>query len=254
MRCFFTAACATILCGVAASSQVGASPLVFHIDPVQSQLSLTLEDQDGTPLSSAQTPGSDTTSMSGTVDMDVTGSTLQFLTTSDTQFALQTLPQAPLSSGAAGTAPAQFGLNLLVPDIASGVVSARDYVADATSGVIPLTGNSFDATQVLVNLTTGITAYNLIVLGTPYIGKFDLSLPAPNQVGGGTLALAGDVYTLTLPVLAAYPATVGGVTVLTAYSGQLVATAVVPEPGTLALAVIGSAALFCCGRSRWAPL
>ena len=106
MKCSFVAACALTFCTVAMESSVVASPLVFQIDPTQSQISMMLETEDGTPVSTAQTPGSDTTSLSGTVDVDVTGSTLQFLTTSNTQFALQSVPQAPLSSGAAGTAPA----------------------------------------------------------------------------------------------------------------------------------------------------
>ena len=139
---------------------------------------------------------------------------------------------------------------MLVQDVASGVVSARDYVADATSGVILVIGGSFDATQVLLNLTTGITAYNLTVLGTPHAGNFDLTIPAPNQVGGGTLALAGDVYTLTLPVLSVHSATVDGVTVLTAYSGQIVATAAVPEPASLVLVLIGVASIAIRVRRR----
>ncbi len=101
-------------------------------------------------------------------------------------------------------------------------------MGDATSAAIPVSGGSFDATQVYITLTSGVTSYNL---------------PSPNQTGGGTLSLAGDVYTLTLPLLSVYPVTVAGLTVLTAYSGQIVATAVVPEPGTFVLATIGATAI-----------
>ncbi len=236
MRVFFTAVCVALVSMATAAS---ANVVTFTIDSSQSSLTLSLYTLDGAPISSAQTPGSDTTSLSGTVNVDLTGTTIEFLPTADTQFALQAVPQAPLPDGAAGTAPAQIGLNLDLTGIASGVVAARNYLGDATSGPIPRVGNTFDASQLTLNLVTGNTAYNLTVLGSPVSGSFDNNNATPNDLTGGTLDFAGGVYTLRVPLHVGGEARVQGVTVQDLYAGEIVATATVPEPSALALGLWG---------------
>ncbi len=100
-------------------------------------------------------------------------------------------------------------------------------------------GNSFDASQLTLNLVSGNTAYNLTVLGNPVSGSFDNNNPAPNQLTGGTLTFAGGVYTLIAPLHAGGPARVAGVTLQDLYAGQIVATATVPEPSALVLTIMG---------------
>ena len=233
------AVCLALLCLFRAAGASLASELTFTIDSALSQLSFSVETSDGTQISSPQTSGSDTTSLSGTVKVDVTSATVQFLSTGNTQFALQSLPQSPLPSGASGAAPAQFGINVSIPGVGGGVVAARNYLGDVTSGPIPLAASSFDANQVTSNLLVGNTAYNLTLFGNPVVGSIDTNFPALNMLAGGTLTSAGGVYTLTLPLLVKGPVTVSGITVVDVYSGQIVATAVVPESSTLALAAVG---------------
>jgi hypothetical protein len=246
----FPAAFLIVTCVVATSTLSRAGQLSFNIDPAQSHLTLTLETEDGTPVSFAQTPGSDTTSLSGTLHVDLTASTIQFLPTGDTQFALQSVPQSPLGDGSAGSAPAQYGLSISVPGAITGVVAGRSYVGDATSGVIPLAGGAYDASQLTLGLLSGITGYNLLVLGSPAVGSFNTNFPAPNSLTGGTFTESAGVYTITAPILASGLSTVDGVTLVDVFSGQVVATATVPEPASMLLAAIGVAMLFCCRRRR----
>jgi hypothetical protein len=238
-----------LVCSFSASAS-WASQLTFTIDSALSHLSFALEDSGGTQISSPQTPGSDTTSLSGTMKADVTPTSIQFLSTGDAQFALQALPQAPMPGGAPGTAAAQFGLNVSIPGVGSGVVAARNYVGDTTSGAIPLAGSSFDASQTTQNLVTGNTAYNLTLFGSPVAGSIDTNFPAPNMLAGGTLSSAGGVYTLTLPILVKGPISFSGLTIFDRYSGQIVATSPVPEPSSLALTAIGIAAVAVWGRQK----
>ncbi|HEY2838630.1 MAG TPA: hypothetical protein VGJ26_05760 [Pirellulales bacterium] len=224
-----------------------AAELPFTIDPAQSHITLSIQAEDGTPLSFPQTPGSDTTSLSGMANVDVTSSSIQFLSTNDTHFDLQAVPQAPLLDGSAGSSPAQFGLSISIGEAVTGVVAARNYLADATSDSIPLAGGSFDASQIILNLVTGNTAYNLLVLGSPVTGSFDTNFPVFNSLSGGTLTLAGGVYTVTIPILGMGTFDVEGATLVDVYAGQIVATATVPEPAGLALAALGIVGLL----SRW---
>src|SRR5690242_17379764 len=83
-----------------------ANPMTFTVDSTKSQITLAIELSGGTPVSSPQTAGSDTTSLSGTANVDVTSSTIQFLSSAGAPFALQPMPQSPLPNGAPGTAPA----------------------------------------------------------------------------------------------------------------------------------------------------
>lgn len=225
-----------------------ATELTFNIDSAQSHITLSVETQSGTTVSSAQTPGSDTTSLSGTMTVDVTSSTIQFLTTNNTQYALQALAQSPLPDGSLGAAPAQYGLDISIAGIGGGVVAARNFLGNASSGVIPLSGNSFDASQIEVNLAAGNTAYNLTLMGTQVMGSIGPGIPVLKSLAGGSLTFAGGTYTLTIPVLGKGPVEVGGIAFVDVNAGQVVATAVVPEPSTIVLAAFGVFALL---AYRW---
>jgi MYXO-CTERM domain-containing protein len=230
------------------TGRVNATVLNFTIDPQQSTFRFALETTDGTQFTGPQTAGSDTTVASGTALIDVTPTSIQFLTTADTQFALQTLPQAPLPGGSAGTAPAQLGLSVALAGIVSGVVAARGYVGDATSPVIPLVGVAFDASQVTLDLPAGDTDYNLNFSGFPVSGSVTENFPALNTLTGGSLTLVGGIYTMTLPLLVKGSITISGVAIVPVYSGVIVATAPVPEPGGPLLAAIGMVALLFARR------
>jgi hypothetical protein len=228
----------TIIAQLASALSARGAVLPFMIDPVQSHITLSIMSEDGVPLSSAQTPGSDTTSLSGTANIDVNPGSIQFLSTNNVQFDLQAVPQSPLLDGSAGTSAAQYGLSIAVGDAVTGTVAARNYLADATSDPIALTGGAFDASQVLLNLVTGNTAYNLSVLGSPVVGSFDTNFPVLNSLTGGTLSFAGGMYTLVIPIYGTGTFFVEDVMLVDVYAGQIVATAVVPEPASIWLAAI----------------
>ncbi|MBI2825242.1 MAG: PEP-CTERM sorting domain-containing protein [Planctomycetia bacterium] len=234
-----------------------AAPTTFTIDSNLSVLTLSFETSPGSPFTAPQFPGSDTTSLSGTQTVDVTGSTIRFLPTGNVHFALQPAPVAPAIGGAfPGNGPGQYGLLALIPGVAggpgpggTGLVAARGLVADSTSGVIPLIGNSFDASQLVSTFVAGTADVNVLVLGTPVVGTASLAGGfANNQLTAGTLTSIGGIETLTVPIFTEAPVVVQGVTVLETLAGQIVATAVVPEPSTLILAAVGGLALLAFGR------
>ena len=181
----------------------------------------------------------------------MTGSSVQFLSTGNIQFGLQPSPVDPAVGGAyPGSAAGQYGLLALSPGViggpgpgGTGLIAARDLVADATSGVIPLIGNTFDASQIVGAFVTGSLDVNLLVAGNPYVGTVSTVGSANNELAGGTLTSAGGIDTLTIPIYVESPVTVSGVTVLEAISGQMVATAAVPEPSSITLACVAVAGL-----------
>jgi hypothetical protein len=228
------------LAGSAASAEV----LTFTLDSTQSYFHMGVSTGDfETLLSSAQTPGSDQTSVSGTFNVDLTATSIQFLTTNNLLPANQAVPQAPLIDGTAGASPAQIGLNIDVPGIGGGVAALRNYSADITSPAIPLSGGGFDASNIFLAVSGGTTAFNLVLLGNPVIDSYMGGSPGLNLLSGGTLAQVGDAYTLTIPYLINNSEQVGGVDIGLVHSGVIVATAVVPEPATWLLAVTGLAAV-----------
>jgi len=231
-------------------NSASAEVLNFTIDSSQSFLSIAIVGFDGTTYTTPQTPGSDTTSSFGNLLVDVTGSGLQFLTTGQTHFNQQALPQAPLPDGSPGTATAMIGLALDIPGTVQGVLAGRNYVSDATSPVIPLVGNTFDASQMDFGFVQADVAFNWVFQGTPGSGTSGGPGTAPNLNPNGTLTLAGDLYTLSIDYRAAVFFPFGDVLTNVIYTGRTVATAQVPEPASSILAGLAAAALVVYGRKR----
>jgi hypothetical protein len=235
-------------CLLSASSTL-AAPLVFNIDSTLSSISLTMELTGGAPFTSAQFPGSNTTSLFGAMDVDVVpGTSVQFLTTGNTQLALQSLPVAPQSGGGVvgvpGSGPGQIGLDALIPSFAQGVLAARHVIGDSTSGAIPLVGNAFDSTGLSFALVSGNADYNLSTFLGPEIGTASIvGGGALDTLSGGTLTEVGTLLTLTLPLLVNEDLTIAGIPVTAVLTGQIVATATIPEPSTMVLACLAAIGL-----------
>ena len=97
-----TTRCAATFVGLAcavSTSTAWAVPLTFNIDSSLSSLSLALQTPDGTTFSTPQFLGGDTTAISGTQVVNVTGNSIQFISTGNVQFALQHEPVAPAVGG-----------------------------------------------------------------------------------------------------------------------------------------------------------
>lgn len=243
-----------------ASSTVKAAPHVFTIDPTRSHLNFALESSPGSPFTSAQFSGANSTSLSGTQIVDITGSNIKFISTGNVQFAAQSSPVAPaFGGGYPGSAAGQYGLLAQIPGAISGpgpggtgLIGARGFVGDATSGAIPLVGTTFDASQIVPDFTAGSLDYNLSIFSTPYQGSLNVGGNAPNnELTGGSLTNAGGIYTLTIPIFIESPVTVAGYTAYEQFSGQVVATAAVPEPSTIVLGALGTVGLaFAVVRGR----
>jgi hypothetical protein len=228
------------------ATRAHAELLTFHVDPAQSYMTFAVDATDGTPLTSAQTPGSDTTALFGTFAADLTSSTLQFINSADIHEALQAVNQSPLPGGSPGTAPAQFGLTAFVQDVVNGTAAARDLLAEAGSAVLPLSGTSFDSTKVQLTFLTGSVDYNLDVLGSNYAGNASVVSYAYSKTDGGTVSVTGNVATITMPYYTTGYFSVDNIQLTPIFAGQIVATAVIPEPAGVITALLGaiSIALF----------
>jgi len=251
-----------------------AAPLTFTIDPTRSSLTESLATTTGVTFTAAQGPGSDTASLSGTVNTDlVPGTSIQFLTTSNTNPALYTgtvpfigVPGliAPGPAGVfPGAAPGQFGLLALIPGVlggpgpgGTGLIAGRSIVSDQTSGVLPLAGGTFVATGVtLTNLPGSIADVNVTILGTPVVGTLSQAGSAADLNPAGMLVETPTLDTLTLPILTHTLINAGsGVVLVSVGMGTIVATAVpnpVPEPSTFVLAGFALAGLALCVRRKF---
>jgi hypothetical protein len=259
-------------CLVSATS-ILAAPLTFTIDPTRSSLKASLATTTGVTFTAAQGPGSDTASLSGTVNTDlVPGTSIQFLTTSNTNPALYTgtvpfigVPGlvAPAVGGAfPGAAPGQFGLLALIPGVlggpgpgGTGLIGVRGVVSDQTSPALPLAGGAFVATGVTIANVAGTADVNTTILGTPVIATLSEVGSAPDLNPAGMLVETPTLDTLTLPILTHTLINAGsGVVLVAVEMGTIVATAVpnpIPEPSTFVLAGFALAGLALCVRRKF---
>ena len=143
----------------------------------------------------------------------------------------------PLAGGGSGSAPADYGAQATIPGFGTAFGAGRNLVFNITSGVIALSGMSFDASQLTISPTTGALDFN-----SPFgSGSTDLSgLFGSNQATAGNLSIVGGTATLTIPVQITQTLTLvsPGDTTIT-LAGNIVATAVVPEASTSYLLIAG---------------
>jgi len=224
------------VCALALSSRmVEAAPLVYTIDPAQSSLHIQIFAQDPNdatnlvPVSLPQTPGSDTSALSGTILADTTGGNIALTANNNIQFANQALPQGPAANGGidspgapfdgdpsppftglpsqpnAGLETANYGLQLIVfndptdpLDVYNAAIlglSAISNALGAISGTSPLSGGSFNAAPLSLTVANGNLAYNLnLGDGTP-LGPTGANLlpPGTTNIGGTTSPMDATV-------------------------------------------------------------
>ncbi len=141
-------------------------------------------------------------------------------------------------------------MTAFLPGLVDGTAAARDLLAAASSTAIPVTGTSFDSTNVLLLFLTGSADYNLNVLGTVYSGNASVASDVYNQLSGGTVSVVGNVVTITMPYYTTGYFEVDNVQLTPIFAGQLVATAVIPEPASIIAAMLGGLSLAALWRHR----
>ncbi|HEY4309429.1 MAG TPA: PEP-CTERM sorting domain-containing protein [Pirellulales bacterium] len=186
---------------------------------------------------------------------------------------------APNDPNVGNTQTANYGLVLVVPadptdptqiynlnTAAIAGYAAIDSALASLNGMSVLTGGTFDTTGLTVSTDAGNLDYNLNA------GNGDFNPPDQNfqtgtafqngttGIGGnsgniagaanGTIVTAGGISTLTIPVFVDVVVNTGLLVVDAIFSGQIVATAVVPEPSSFALAGLGLIALVPAVRRR----
>jgi hypothetical protein len=145
---------------LAQADLVAASPVAFTLDSTSSVI--VLSGKANNPLGGVvslteQSPGSLTTHYSGTVQLDLTPPTIQFVGGSDI-VAQNNGSWQPAVGGAAGSAPADYGgkLTIPVPIFGNAIAWAavRNVRLDISSLALTLTNSGFDASRLDVFFLT----------------------------------------------------------------------------------------------------
>jgi len=241
---------AVLICAATA----GAVPVTFTLDDTQSSIGLQFA---STPYGSfiEQGPGSLETTYRGTVsvqvDNPVAPATIAFTGSSaiadNSGDWLPEVGGGPDLGDPGSPAPANYGSLLRILFFADAHLAIRDLELDITSGALSITGGFFDSAQ---DITTaaGTSDYNMSpVLGGDF-GTNVLSETFPNNAAGkGSYSVAGNLATLRIPIDFTTPDAPSST-----FTGVLVGTATIPEPGTLVLAVLacGLAGIAAIRRNR----
>lgn len=177
---------------------------VFTIDPERSSITVS-----GTIIGAQaqeQAPGSLSTKLEGSLVVDLETTTIQFVAGSLIDAQTNGVWR-PAAEGAPGSDWADFGAEGSI-GFASGEAAARDIQLDVESGVIPLTGGSFDAASLVVFFPVdapSVLDYRAVIFVVPQAGSLDLQGYATNDVAtAATLVSEAGVETLTIPVDARY--------------------------------------------------
>lgn len=210
----------------------------------------------GSGVLAEQAPGSLTTTLSGTVEADISGSVVSFSSNFGANNSGSWLPT--------GT-PANFGLKSSIlmdsaapfPDFTVNIVGAVSGTTANISGsatLVGTAGNQSFSTPLGGYITSGVV--DAVATPTPaYLPPMTLMVPLTNialtGVSNGTLVSDGSIETLTIPfsVIAEFtvlvPVNANGVVGTTTLSmirhvtGELIAVRPVPEPETYAMLLAG---------------
>jgi hypothetical protein len=219
-------------------TQVSASPVVFTLVSSSSQLAASGFFLGG--QFSQQAPGSLTTSFSGTINADLTATTIQF--TGGSLIAAQTSGiWQPAVGGVPGSDPADFGgtnnANLGsggAPGV-PGNFSLRNLSLDVTNAPLAMTNGGFDGGSLIFDMitnTTSIDYYYALSGATTNEGSMNLIGYSTNATGTtAMLSTNAGVRQLVLQVNAFFLTTlvIHNDTQIT-LTGQLVATNAAPTP------------------------
>ncbi|HEV8605643.1 MAG TPA: hypothetical protein VGQ99_09770, partial [Tepidisphaeraceae bacterium] len=172
-----------------------ASPVTYTIDPTQSSLLAFGLLSDNIPT--YQTLGSNLTSYSGSISVDLTTGSIQFIPGSIIDAAPQPTKMEPDIGGEDGRATADYGL--VAPNMFSETVAAfRDLIFDLESDPIPLAANgNFDG-DYGADFSSGSVDWNagFSFSSRDFSGRFSFNQSSNTP----SLISSGNIETLTLPL------------------------------------------------------
>jgi hypothetical protein len=177
-----------------------------------------------------QGPGSLTTILSGSVNAEVTPTTIRFTGAS----LLDALPNGswqPLPEGGAGEAPADFGAKTESPLFGTIQAAVRDVILDLQSDALPLQDMAFDASQIqFISPTNSAGAFDY--RAGLLAGRKSVSGVSTNKVASGATLTASDgIQTLTLMIDTQFPFTAFFPNdSMVSFTGKIVATRPLESP------------------------
>jgi hypothetical protein len=231
----------TILAAVSLSQAARAESVEFALDSTASSITLSGTFQ-GIPFIE-QTPGSLTSGFDGSLQGDLTATTLD-LAASHPRSLFQTVPQQP-KANPEDSGLAAYGMRLESPNLGQVLLAIRRitfYLSTEFGPPLEIADGSF-APSDLGFFVDGGTA--LFTSDAVPMGGADLhGHGSPNQATvPGTFTTMGDLQTLTIPIATTFSVQVLEPDDLTLHlEGQFVGTRVIPEPAVLPM--LGAPLLF----------
>jgi hypothetical protein len=236
------------------TSMAQAEIVDFVVDPALSRWSMrgvyySDDQQEGNLV--AQFPGSETTSLTGILRVDLTPTTIQFLPGSALDAVVQPVPQQPGINGAAGVAPADYGMNAPSLPAPVPVFAAREFGFTLSSPPIPLV--EFESALQFAEDLNAVVDFRI-----DYdLGTSEGSLTRMNWNRGFDDDSVGDLSTTGLVQTIHLQNYLGEIFELQSpadsffeWSGPIVATRVIPEPNSLLLCAAALAAIGLFGICR----
>ena len=224
----------------ATANPARAETVTYTIEPLQSALTL-IGNLTGNSASQ-QGSGSLTTSFSGSIVADRTGSTITFPTNGGSSInAANSGNWQPDDDGFSGTDPANYGRTAPGPFSTTAFEAIRGLqldLFDDTSGVgATISGaNTFQSTSFFVHLDGGESDTMFGLGGNPDLDLTGKETGNSNGNGLSSVVLSGPTETLTLKFSTGpigYNVSTAGDSTMS-FTGTIVATRIVPEPSALA--------------------
>jgi hypothetical protein len=232
-----------------------AEEVQFTIDPARSSVLAfgTLAANEAR----AQLPGSDIASFSGVFKVDLTASTIQFLDGSFADVIPFPLPLQPGANGELGSGPADYGFESGPDGFGTTRAALRDFIFTFNSAVLPLRQNG-SLLQFNESVQQGVQSgrvefHNGTTNGAKSWAGFSIPVDDDNVA---SLRTENGVQTLQFHFYSGigFDARQDSDS-LFQFSGDLVATRAVPEPGAVGMVLVGAFLIVRRGRqtfgARW---
>ena len=195
------------LCIAGASlNHIQAAMQVFTIDNSQSPISIGPGSTFAGFAVTAQGPGSLSNSYYGSINVDLSASTIQFSGGSAINARTNGVWQ-PAPGGVAGSGPANYGAQAQLFGFYTAYAAIRHLSLDVTSATLPLSGTNFNGTNLIFSIASSNAVadyYSSIESGSKSLTGY-----ATNALAAGfTVTTNGGKQTLTIPISAQFAFTV----------------------------------------------